>query len=148
MRRSQYTMPVLKAWYNRTFASYYKKPKLVVIIPDFENFQRDILQQFILLLSHNCETLPLVLVLGVATDLTTLHRTLSFSDTSRLSLQVFQSPPSTQSLNNVPFVCPLIGSLVLINLFADSRCNIINTKMCIYNVAQSIHFIDGYFSLL
>lgn len=42
-----------------------------------------------------------MLVLGVATDLATLHRTLSFSDTSRMNLQVLQSPTSTHYLNKV-----------------------------------------------
>lgn len=51
LRRSQYTMNVLKAWYSRKYSdSPEKRPVLTVILPDFENFQRDILQQFILLL--------------------------------------------------------------------------------------------------
>lgn len=145
MRRSQYTMAVLKAWYGREFASYYRKPKLVVIIPDFENFQRDILQQFILLLAHNCEVLPLVLVLGVATDLATLHRTLSFSDTARLSLQVFQSPPSSQSLNQIldeilltpkcPFTLShkVYALLTDIFLYYDLSINSFMTGFKVYN---------------
>lgn len=51
--------------------------------------------------SHNYKTMPTALILGVATDLATLHRTLSFSDANRLSLQVSQSQPSTHSLNKV-----------------------------------------------
>lgn len=101
LRRSQYTMAVLKAWYADRYPPPQPRPILAVIVPDFENFQRDVLQQFILLLSHNCRLLPIVLVLGVATDLATLHRTLSFADTSRMSLQVSQSQPSTQSLSKV-----------------------------------------------
>lgn len=51
LRRSQYTMSVLKSWYSRRYSgSPEKRPILTVILPDFENFQRDILQQFILLL--------------------------------------------------------------------------------------------------
>lgn len=101
LRRSQYTMAVLKAWYAQRYPAGGRRPILAVIVPDFENFQRDVLQQFILLLSHNCKRLPLVLVLGVATDLATLHRTLSFADTSRMSLQVSQSQPSTLVLSKV-----------------------------------------------
>lgn len=112
-RRSQYTMAVLKAWYTQRNGSHGdtkpatettatgRRPILTVIVPDFENFQRDVLAQFILLLGHNCRRLPIVLVLGVATDLATLHRTLSFADTSRLSLQVSQSQPSAQILSKV-----------------------------------------------
>lgn len=48
LRRSQYTVSVLKAWYASQYED--KQPTLTVIIPDFENFHRDILQQFILLL--------------------------------------------------------------------------------------------------
>lgn len=49
LRRSQYTISVLKAWYASQYDAD-KQPTLTVIIPDFENFHRDILQQFILLL--------------------------------------------------------------------------------------------------
>lgn len=104
LRRSQYTMAVLRSWYNFKYPPAGRgspRPILAVIVPDFENFQRDILQQFILLLSHNCRRLPIVLVLGVATDLATLHRTLSFADMSRMSLQVSQSEPSTVCLGKI-----------------------------------------------
>lgn len=103
LRRSQYTIAVLRAWYDYNYppAVCTTRPILAVIVPDFENFQRDILQQFILLLSHNCRRLPIVLVLGVATDLATLHRTLSFADMSRMSLQVSQSEPSTVCLGKL-----------------------------------------------
>lgn len=51
LRRSQYTMSVLKAWYSRNYSNCnQERPILTVILPDFENFHQDILQQFILLL--------------------------------------------------------------------------------------------------
>lgn len=49
LRRSHYNMSVLKAWYGCQYEE--EQPILTVIIPDFENFHRDVLQQFILLLS-------------------------------------------------------------------------------------------------
>lgn len=44
--------------------------------------------------------LPFVLVLGVATTLSSISDNLSHSTTSRLSLKSFQSQPSVYFLNN------------------------------------------------
>lgn len=48
LQRSQYSMAVLKAWYSSQFED--ERPYVTVIIPDFENFDREIIQQLILLL--------------------------------------------------------------------------------------------------
>lgn len=99
MRRSQYNTQVLRSWYNESFGS--SKPTLTVIIPDFELFRKDVLIEFMQLLLTVNDDIPMVLVLGVATDISMLHRTLPFHIINKLQLYKFQSSPSKQCLEKV-----------------------------------------------
>lgn len=99
MRRSQYNIQVLKSWYNESFGI--EKPALIVVIPDFELFRKDVLIEFMQLLLTVNDDIPMLLVLGVATDISMLHRTLPFHITNKLQLYKFQSSPSKQCLEKV-----------------------------------------------
>lgn len=52
--------------------------------------------------SSSCiNKIPLVLIFGVATSLSVLHRTLSYHVSSKLYIHVFNSYPSSEHLNNI-----------------------------------------------
>lgn len=99
MRRSQYNIQVLKSWYAEKFDT--NGPTLIVVIPDFELFHKDVLTEFIKLLLTINDDIPMVLVLGVATDISILQRTLPSHIVNKLQLCKFQSSPSKQSLEKV-----------------------------------------------
>lgn len=99
MRRSQYSIQVLKSWYNESFGT--KRPTLIIIVPDFELFRKDVLIEFMQLLLTINGDIPMALVLGVATDISMLHRTLPFHIINKLQICLFQSNPSKQCLEKV-----------------------------------------------
>ncbi|KAJ8918404.1 hypothetical protein NQ315_008100 [Exocentrus adspersus] len=135
-KKSQLSLSFLKCWYEDLYkekpvvSPKKKKTKsirkiLVVIIPDFESFNAQVLQKFILIASCYVKVLPFAFVFGIATQLTTLHTTLPYKVSSKISIRVFNSQPSTIYLNhileNIFFAldCPFqIGGKVF-NLFTD-----------------------------
>lgn len=50
LRRSQYTMDVLQSWYETKYDSEEKKPKLTIIMPNFEEFKPNVIKDLILIL--------------------------------------------------------------------------------------------------
>ncbi|KAG4080614.1 hypothetical protein HA402_006215 [Bradysia odoriphaga] len=124
LRRSQYNIQVLRSWYDEKFGNQ-KGPTLVIVIPDFELFRKDVLVEFIQLLLTMNDDLPMVLVLGVATDISILQRSLPSHVINKLQLCKFQSSPSKQCLEQIlsdvilsPKVCVNLSGNVL-NLLAD-----------------------------
>lgn len=108
LRRSQCNMKQLKHWYLNNFGAATKvnveqtqKHLLLVILPDFECFGAQILQDFILILSAHCAEMPFMLILGVATSVSAVHNSLPYHVTSKVKLKVFQTQPSPTSLNEV-----------------------------------------------
>lgn len=101
MRRSHCTIKQLNSWYINNFNAAGKQPPLVVILPDFECFTASVLQDFILILSAQCGSLPFVLILGVATAMSTVHSTLPYHVSSKIRLRVFQTQPAPTGLNEV-----------------------------------------------
>lgn len=105
----------LSSWYSTIAARGQKKRKtnkmpvkcggngqsLVVIIPDFESFPAKVLQEFILLLKGYQNRLPFLLVLGVATAVSAVHRSLPHHVSSCIRMKVFHSQPSLAYLNEV-----------------------------------------------
>ncbi|XP_050393465.1 origin recognition complex subunit 3 isoform X1 [Patella vulgata] len=82
-------------------------PPLVIVLEDMESFSPHILQDFITICSNYIEELPLVLVFGIATSVSAVHRLLPNSASSLLCMDKFQAPPSsdylTQVINKVLF---------------------------------------------
>ncbi|EDV95488.1 origin recognition complex subunit 3 [Drosophila grimshawi] len=101
LRRTQCTLKQLHAWYSNNFGGAGKQRALVIVLPDFECFNANVLQDFILILSAQCERLPFVLILGVATAMTTVHSTLPYHVSSKIKLRVFQTQAAPTGLNEV-----------------------------------------------
>merc|ERR1719402_1637254 len=113
VKKNEASISYLTQWYKNQYTgqdqapvaakkrkiSSESNPPLVVIVKDFENCAGPALQDLIVLLSQ-C-SLPLVLVLGVATTLTTVHRALPQSVTARLTINTFGSPNSLAHLDLV-----------------------------------------------
>lgn len=104
---SSFTMPVLCHWYQKMIKYSYPKrrqsrrqsqfsdqPLLVVIFEDFEGFLPAVIQNFVMICSQYLSELPLVLVFGIATAVTTVHKVLPHAVSSLLSIERFQSEPS------------------------------------------------------
>ncbi|ALC42132.1 lat [Drosophila busckii] len=101
LRRGHCTLKQLNAWYADNFAATERQRTLVVILPDFECFKMQVLQDLMLILSAQCDKLPFVLVLGVATAMTAVHSSLPYHITSKINLRVFQTQAAPQALNEL-----------------------------------------------
>ncbi|KAH8304530.1 hypothetical protein KR059_011778, partial [Drosophila kikkawai] len=101
LRRSQCTLKQLRSWYANNKGAEGSSCQLVVILPDFECFSASVLQDFILILSAHCGSLPFVLVLGVATAMSAVHGTLPYHVSSKIRLQVFQTQAAPVGLNEM-----------------------------------------------
>lgn len=141
IKKSRCTFAILQAWYenlylNTSILNYsdekilYQKgapvcKPLVVIIPDIENFSENVIQDFISIAHSYINIIPFVLVFGVATSLNVLHRTLPYHISSKTSIKVFSSQPSTTYLNNIlekvffTGHCPFLLSGKVFNLLTD-----------------------------
>ena len=101
LRKNQMNLHVLEAWYDEKYEHLDKRPNLAIIIPDFEVFNAEVLQDLIIILHNYSEILPFVLIFGVATSLATIHSVLPYHVTSKISLKAFQSEPSSDNLNKI-----------------------------------------------
>ncbi|CAO1349099.1 unnamed protein product [Diamesa hyperborea] len=99
LKKRHQTFQVLEAWYNENYKE--KKPKLVIMLTDFEQFSPQVMQDLIGILTGYTSKLPIVLVLGIATAFKTLHNVLPFYVTSKMNANIFQSDPSTVMLNKI-----------------------------------------------
>ncbi|XP_025155022.1 origin recognition complex subunit 3 [Harpegnathos saltator] len=96
--KTRCTMRALK----EHFGKYHEmEDPLVLILPDFESFSTDVLHNFILVLSSYTSTLKFVLILGVATSLHIVHRSLTYDVTSKLTVQVFYTQTQVETLSDV-----------------------------------------------
>jgi len=77
------------------------QPPIVFIFEDFERFPPAVLQDFILICSEYTTDLPIVLLFGVNTAVTSVHRLLPHLVSSKLSIQTFQSQPSIVCLRKI-----------------------------------------------
>lgn len=92
-------MKTLEAWFlNQNMKN------LVVILPDFELYNAEIFKKIITILISHRETLPIVLVIGVATSLSALQNALSYRVINRTKMQIFHVEPSASSLNKVTHI--------------------------------------------
>ncbi|CAH0556949.1 unnamed protein product [Brassicogethes aeneus] len=137
IKKSLFSLQLLQGWYEELYLTETpkveikkekcknKKKVLVVIIPDFEAFNPEVLQRFILIAYSYINVLPIVIVLGIATSLSTLHTSLPYHVSSKVSVQVFHSKPSTEYLNKVledvffTLDCPFQLGGKVFNLFVD-----------------------------
>lgn len=127
-KKNQLNFSLLQSWYEeKYFNNKIKSQKrtLVVIMTDFERFSDDTIQNFILIASTYLNILPFVLILGLATSVNVLHKTLPYHVSSKINVQVFNSQPSITYLNNVieniffSDDCPFNLSGKMFTLFTD-----------------------------
>lgn len=137
IKKSQMNIAVLQSWYDELYQKHtiqsspkklktkHFKKNLVVVFPEFESLNLDILQKFLLLVSGRIHTLPFVIIFGIATSTNTLTNSLPYKVISRMNIKVFHSQPSSIYLNKVlqdiffDLSCPFhLGGRVF-NLFMD-----------------------------
>ena len=90
------TLTNLSVWYNNQYSK--KKPPLVIVLEDFEGFSSQALQDLIANLNEHQNTLPFILVFGIATTVEAIHRSLPHGTTSKLAIESFASAPSIHLL--------------------------------------------------
>ncbi|XP_047526742.1 origin recognition complex subunit 3 [Vanessa atalanta] len=108
LKKNQCTLKTLLNWYQAKYVKqslkkYKPVPKkaLVIIMPDFESFNCNILQDFVMIISSYVQLLPLVLIFGVATSVSALHKSFPYHVSSKLLIKVFHSHPSHVYMNQV-----------------------------------------------
>lgn len=74
---------------------------VVVIFKDFEAFNSQVLQDFILICSRYTQELPFIFIFGIATSPSAIQHRLPHSVSSLLCIEVFQSLSCTQHLASV-----------------------------------------------
>lgn len=98
-------MLVLERWYQSLCDSNdgeeRKRPKLVIILQDFESFDHDTLQDFITICSNYQDRIPFVLLMGLATSIDALHQGLPKAVLSRLQTRKFQMQQSSECLTAI-----------------------------------------------
>ncbi|KAK3726450.1 hypothetical protein RRG08_005055 [Elysia crispata] len=77
------------------------KPLIIVMLEDAENISPGVLQDFICLCSSHLVSLPIVLVMGIATAVTAIHQLLPSSVSSLLCMQKYQAPPASRYLSQL-----------------------------------------------
>lgn len=110
IRKSHCNMEMLEDWYctNKEL----KGRKLVVTLPDFECFKNEVIEDLIIILGNHCQSLPIVLVLGVATLATSIHNTLPYHVTRKMRIRLFQTQSANEALNQVKkYLFPNIDSI-------------------------------------
>jgi len=100
IKKTDASMTTLEQWYNNQYPTGTQRPPLIIILQDFEGSAGPALQDLITLL-RRYSGLPFLLVFGVATTITTVHRALSQAATARLTIHTFGSPPATRHLDQV-----------------------------------------------
>ena len=101
MKKTQLTFQVLQAWYHFYYGKSVNKPSLVVMIADFEQFNLSCVQELITIMCSFTQTLPFVLVVGIATAFKALHNVLQPHITDQISVNIFRAETSTVMLNKI-----------------------------------------------
>ncbi|XP_052001804.1 origin recognition complex subunit 3 [Xyrauchen texanus] len=78
-----------------------RRMPIVVIFKDFEAFNSQVLQDFILICSRYFQELPFIFIFGIATSPSAVQHRLSHSVSSLLCIEVFHSLSCTQHLASV-----------------------------------------------
>ncbi|KAJ3300169.1 hypothetical protein HK104_003779 [Borealophlyctis nickersoniae] len=92
-----YDMQILDGWFRQL-----KNPgNLVIIIPDFEAFDAEVLQDLITICSEYQDRLPIVMVLGIATFIEALHQSLPRAVLSLVRTETFKLRNATDCVNSI-----------------------------------------------
>uniref|UniRef100_A0A8C1K8V5 Origin recognition complex subunit 3 n=1 Tax=Cyprinus carpio TaxID=7962 RepID=A0A8C1K8V5_CYPCA len=111
LQRTQCTISALCQWYKtvtkvredkRTYTiDFPQSLPVVVIFKDFEAFNSQVLQDFILICSRYTQELPFIFIFGIATSPSAIQHRLPHSVSSLLCIEVFHSLSCTQHLASV-----------------------------------------------
>lgn len=120
LTKYDYTFSLLLSWYMSKFCaeqspqkfrsprkkrklkeSNIKNPPLVIILEEFETFNPNVLENFILICNCYINKLPLFLIFGVATAMTTVHSSLTQKASSCLAIESFYSLSPVNYLSQV-----------------------------------------------
>lgn len=136
IKKSQMNISVLQCWYDNLYKETINqspkklrtktaKKSLVIIFPEFESINLEVLQKFLLIAIGRIYNLPFVIVFGIATSTTTLTNSLPYKVLSRMSVKVFHSQSSSVYLNQIladvflNISCPFHLGGKVFNLFMD-----------------------------
>lgn len=163
IKKSQMNLSVLQCWYENLYKenvpsgspkkqrTKVKKKPLVVILPDFESINPEVLQKLILITSWYTKTLPFIFIFGIATSISTVHTFLPYHVSSKISLKMFKSEPSTVYLNNIIEKiffhknCPFHLGGKVFNLFTDI---FLYYDLSVNNFIQNFKVTIYYFLIL
>ena len=133
------------------------KPLIIVMLEEAENISPSVLQDFISLCSTHLTSLPIVLVMGIATAVTAIHQLLPSSVSSLLCMQKYQAPPAsrylTQLLDRIVMAPELpfkLGPKVfhfLLDIFLYHDFSIMNFTMGFQHCMME-HYLNNPLSLL
>ncbi|GFR80347.1 origin recognition complex subunit 3-like [Elysia marginata] len=134
-----------------------EKPLIIVMLEDAENINPSVLQDFISLCSSHLVSLPIVLVMGVATAVTAIHQLLPASISSLLCMQKYQAPPASRYLAQLlerivmaPELPFKLGPKVfhfLLDIFLYHDFSILNFTMGFQHCMME-HYLNNPLSLL
>lgn len=101
IKKCDASLSSLSSWYLTEYADEKYRPPLIVILQQFEGSSGGPALQDLLTLMSRHSHLPFVLILGVATTLANVHKSLPQAITAKLTIHTFGSPPATHSLDRV-----------------------------------------------
>uniref|UniRef100_A0A671RRW9 Origin recognition complex subunit 3 n=1 Tax=Sinocyclocheilus anshuiensis TaxID=1608454 RepID=A0A671RRW9_9TELE len=101
LQRTQCTISALCQWYKTVTKKCTQNLPVVVIFKDFEAFNSQVLQDFILICSRYTQELPFIFIFGIATSPSAIQHRLPHSVSSLLCIEVFHSLSCTQHLASV-----------------------------------------------
>lgn len=100
IKKCDASLSALSSWYLAEYTDEKYRPPLIVILQQFEGSAGPALQDLLTLMSRHSH-LPFVLILGVATTLANVHKSLPQAITAKLTIHTFGSPPATLCLDRV-----------------------------------------------
>ncbi|RUS85590.1 hypothetical protein EGW08_006673 [Elysia chlorotica] len=146
-----------ESWINMIDDRSKDKPLIIVMLEDAESISPGVLQDFICLCSSHLVSLPIVLVMGIATAVTVIHQLLPSSVSSLLCMQKYQAPPAsrylTQLLDRIVMAPELpfkLGPKVfhfLLDIFLYHDFSILNFIMGFQHCMME-HYLSNPLSLL
>lgn len=94
-------MHLLLGWYRHIRKDRNARPKLVIVLQDFERIEPLVIQDFINILSEYSDRIPFILLIGIATSFEAIHQALPTSVISLLAIEKFYVQPPTSSFNAI-----------------------------------------------
>uniref|UniRef100_A0A672NWP7 Origin recognition complex subunit 3 n=1 Tax=Sinocyclocheilus grahami TaxID=75366 RepID=A0A672NWP7_SINGR len=146
LQRTQCTISALCQWYKTVTKKCTQSLPVVVIFKDFEAFNSQVLQDFILICSRYTQELPFIFIFGIATSPSAIQHRLPHSVSSLLCIEVFHSLSCTQHLASV------FDKLILKSQFPfklSSRVIQVLVSVFLYHDFSVQNFVKGLqFSML